>query len=352
MSIRRNEASKKPVVFISHLSEEVEAALVVKSLLKDHLKESAEIFVSAVSIRPGDPWLESLFQNLESAVAEIILCSPAASERNWIHFEAGAGWMRKIPVMPLCFAGLTLRNLPDTLKHLHAVDASNRSGVEGLVNRVAREAGVSVPIIDCNGFLASIQEINARSSIGPAFPRFFETSADVQAELPDLIRNATRSILLCGIHFNISLANRISDYVAAMAAGVSLSFICIRAESSAVEQLAEFSGEEVEVLRGECQMTYIYYEKLKRAHAKQKENGGEKPGKLNLRFARKPPASRSYVFDHTGFGGKLIYVPYLQLRDSTQCPAVLMQSNHSVYPAFLQSSLIQMETSELFYQSD
>jgi len=33
-------------------------------------------------------------------------------EKPWVNFEAGAGWVRDIPVIPLCHSGIQPSNLP------------------------------------------------------------------------------------------------------------------------------------------------------------------------------------------------------------------------------------------------
>ncbi|PWW84198.1 hypothetical protein CYK95_04780 [Clostridium perfringens] len=98
----------KPIVFISHITEEKELAYKVKELIEESFLEMMEVFVSSdgESITAGDRWLDNITNSLTSCVIELILCSSESIKRPWINFEAGAGWIRKIPVIPLCHSGM------------------------------------------------------------------------------------------------------------------------------------------------------------------------------------------------------------------------------------------------------
>jgi len=90
----------KPTIFISHISEEKELATILKKHLENDFLELIEVFVSSdtESIFAGSNWLDSISSALRDACTELVLCSKASVNRPWINFEAGAGWMKKIPV--------------------------------------------------------------------------------------------------------------------------------------------------------------------------------------------------------------------------------------------------------------
>jgi len=94
----------KPVVFISHISEEVRLAVIFKQHIAADFLNLIEVFVSSdtESISAGKNWLTSIDTALRNACIELILCSKASIKRLWINFEAGAGWMSGIPVVPVC----------------------------------------------------------------------------------------------------------------------------------------------------------------------------------------------------------------------------------------------------------
>ena len=95
-------------VFISHISSETELAQSLKKYLEKHFLGLLEIFVSSdrETIQAGSKWLEEVNEALKSADLQIILCSEESVGRPWVNFEAGAVWLRGIPVIPLCHSGL------------------------------------------------------------------------------------------------------------------------------------------------------------------------------------------------------------------------------------------------------
>ena len=56
--------------------------------------------------------MDSISKGLKDCAASFLLCSPASVQQPWIWFEAGAGWIRDIDVVPLCHSGMTPDRLP------------------------------------------------------------------------------------------------------------------------------------------------------------------------------------------------------------------------------------------------
>ena len=104
----------KPVVFISHITEEAKLA----ALIKDHIQKAfigmIDVFVSSdgSSIEPGTKWLAGISTNLQVAQAMLVLCSQASVKRPWINFEAGAAWVKNINTVPVCHTDMPRNGLP------------------------------------------------------------------------------------------------------------------------------------------------------------------------------------------------------------------------------------------------
>lgn len=107
-------AEAKTLVFISHITPEKEVAIAFKELIEESFLNMIEVFVSSdgESINMGQRWLESITVALKKCSIEIVLCSPQSVQRPWINFEAGAAWIRDIPVIPLCHSGMEPSKLP------------------------------------------------------------------------------------------------------------------------------------------------------------------------------------------------------------------------------------------------
>jgi len=122
------------------------AAKLKAALARDFL-QMLDVFVSSdgESISAGDDWLKSIDDALEQSALMLILCSPSSIRRPWINFEAGAAWMRKIPLIPLCHAGLTPGDLPAPLSFRKGLLLTDSRGLQQLYARIARELDCATP---------------------------------------------------------------------------------------------------------------------------------------------------------------------------------------------------------------
>ncbi len=147
-------------VFISHIAEEIDLAVLLKEQIADDFLGKVECFVSSdtESILAGHNWLTSVEDALKSASVEVILCSPAAIRRPWINFEAGAGWMRGIPIVPICHSGLSPRRLPMPMTVLQAISASDPAGLHALYKTIASRHELRVPPPRFDSLIAKIIE--------------------------------------------------------------------------------------------------------------------------------------------------------------------------------------------------
>ena len=103
----------KPILFISHITEERDFALALKDVFKDIYGEQLSVFVSSskTNIDLGDNWIEKVNYNLENMSMMIVLCSKESYKRNWINYEAGVGIGKNILVIPVIYGNLTIKEL-------------------------------------------------------------------------------------------------------------------------------------------------------------------------------------------------------------------------------------------------
>lgn len=151
-------------IFISHISSETELAQSLKNSLKKHFLGLLDIFVSSdkETIQAGTKWLDEVDTALKSADFQIVLCSNESVGRPWVNFEAGAAWIRGIPVIPLCHSGLRPTDLPTPLSMLQAVECSKPDALYKLYDIVAKTLGVDVPGIDFEQLSSEIREIEKK----------------------------------------------------------------------------------------------------------------------------------------------------------------------------------------------
>jgi hypothetical protein len=176
----------KTTVFLSHIAEEAELGAILKVSLERDFLSMVNIFVSSHSdsLRPGAKWLQQVDIELTKAAVLIVLASPISVQRAWVNFEAGAGWSKNVPVIPLCHSGMTPGGLPLPLGLLQAFQASDAAKLRELYKVIADAMGCSVPALDGSALVAEIVQFEAAYGL--------ETSALVElrairSKVPDLL---------------------------------------------------------------------------------------------------------------------------------------------------------------------
>ncbi|MBC6316746.1 toll/interleukin-1 receptor domain-containing protein [Listeria grandensis] len=150
---------EKKLIFISHITEEKDIALKLKGIIEKSFLGMIDVFVSSddKDLTMGSKWLGQISTALERASVEIVICSPYSITRPWINFEAGAGWVRNIPVIPLCHSGMKRSELPVPLNQLQAGEAKDINSIRGILSTISTSLGSSVPDIDLSIFLEEIE---------------------------------------------------------------------------------------------------------------------------------------------------------------------------------------------------
>lgn len=157
---------EKPIVFISHITEEKEMALELKKLIEESFLGMLSVFVSSDenSISSGSRWLDNITSALGNCAIELILCSPKSVKRPWINFEAGAGWVREIPVIPLCHSGMEPSLLPIPLNLLQAAKISEISNLKLIFPVLANSIGAKCPNVAFDDFINKMKDLEREYS--------------------------------------------------------------------------------------------------------------------------------------------------------------------------------------------
>lgn len=157
----------KPLVFLSHITEEAELADLFKTEIERVFLGMIEVFVSsdATSISVGNNWLDRITDGLRSTEAILVLCSPASIGRPWINFEAGAGWARSISVAPLCHSGLRPVQLPLPLNLLQGIEAHDETKLERLFAMLAGKLNSKTPAIDAKSLVSRVVDFESRYAL-------------------------------------------------------------------------------------------------------------------------------------------------------------------------------------------
>jgi hypothetical protein len=150
----------KPLIFVSHITEESEIAAALKSLIEETFHGAVDVFVSSTStsIRLGDEWLARIKHSLKTCSVAVVFVSSRSLDRARINFEAGAVWSREKPVVPLCHSGATKDDLPHPLGMLQAGNATEVKHLNDLFLHIAESFGGRPPEIDFSDLITKIRE--------------------------------------------------------------------------------------------------------------------------------------------------------------------------------------------------
>lgn len=138
-------------VFISHINEESALALTLKEWIESSFSGKCQVFVSSDKddIPAGTKWFERIEKALGDAGVLIVLCSAESLSRPWINFETGCGWMKNIPILPICHSAQRKATLPPPISRFQALDLDDPKFVFDLLSALAKHLNFpKVPRID------------------------------------------------------------------------------------------------------------------------------------------------------------------------------------------------------------
>ena len=149
----------KPTVFISHISQEAKLAELFKNQIVQDFLGMIDVFVSSdgTSIKVGNKWLDDVDAALKNAKVELIICSQESVRRPWINFEAGACWVKGIPVVPVCHSGLRPADLPVPLNMLHGIEATDAAKLQHMYAVLASKLNSTPPKQSFKTFVKEVQ---------------------------------------------------------------------------------------------------------------------------------------------------------------------------------------------------
>lgn len=126
-------------VLISHINEESSLALKLKDWIEPTFPGQCAVFVSSdpKDIPLGAKWLDEITGAMVSARILILICSPASIVRPWINFEAGCGWIKEIPIIPVCHSGQRRSALPPPLSAFQGIELERADFSKDLLEALA-----------------------------------------------------------------------------------------------------------------------------------------------------------------------------------------------------------------------
>jgi hypothetical protein len=159
-------------VFISHITEESKVASTLKEWIESTFIGKCSVFVSSdsESIPAGTKWFDEITKAITKSKILILLCSPRSIYKPWINFEAGCGWIKELPVIPICYGGLTKNDLPPPISALQSLDFDEQLP-EKLFRTLSKYLEIKrLPRINYNEMFSELDSAIEGVSVGSNIP--------------------------------------------------------------------------------------------------------------------------------------------------------------------------------------
>jgi|GEM_PF-1547149 len=139
----------KPTIFFSHSSQDQKQLARLKELFVQKTGGSIDVFLSSdgQSIPLGRNWVHQIEKALDSALVMIVFVSPDSMLSNWLYFESGFAYSKRIRVVPVGFLGIDLGDLFPPLSLLQGFNIKSEAGLNNilaLANEVFKHAHTEV----------------------------------------------------------------------------------------------------------------------------------------------------------------------------------------------------------------
>jgi hypothetical protein len=156
-------------IFISHITEDAAVATRLKLQLLEDFLDQFTVFQSSdtESIAAGENWFSSISKAIRDSSLFVILCSPIAVTRPWVNFEAGAAWMRDLPLIPACLHGLRPRDLVMPLSAYQGLELNDAQGLQRLYGRIAATLSCRSPAKDYTALATEFGSLPRLAQDGP-----------------------------------------------------------------------------------------------------------------------------------------------------------------------------------------
>jgi hypothetical protein len=219
----------KQLIFLSHIHEERDLAILLKNAIEMEFSGFIDVFVSSdgVSIPAGSNFLNRIESGLVNCVGAVYLLSPNSIKRSWINFELGAVWIRnilsvksggvEIPALPFCHSGITPGSLPQPISNLNGIEANKSSMLEFAFKSLQTAVGGSGPLrTDFDQLAVSVREFENKYTIQDNLSALFNLlnfNKEMSLRVLNNIKNSTGNSELVFQDTENTVADAVRDIV-------------------------------------------------------------------------------------------------------------------------------------------
>lgn len=130
----------KATIFFSHSSRDSKAIIYLKNLIQEKTGSMLNIFLSSdgQSIPFGTNWIHRIESGLENSIIMFVFVTPSSIKSNWIYFESGFAYSKKVRVIPIG-VGIEISDLKPPLNLLQGFNLSSEEGINNIIKIVNDE---------------------------------------------------------------------------------------------------------------------------------------------------------------------------------------------------------------------
>jgi len=128
----------KPIVFISHATKDKDILNKLLRLLQRNCSNTVTFFLSSdgQSVQFGSNWVYSIEKALNECNLLLSFISPNSVKSQWLLFEMGVAYSRKIKVVPIGILGIDLARLPPPISLLQGFNLASVDGLNNIINLI------------------------------------------------------------------------------------------------------------------------------------------------------------------------------------------------------------------------
>ena len=306
---------QKPLIFISHATSDEDIAFALREKLKIGFLGQFDTFLSAVDILAGDEWRHNIHSKLKECSLLIVIATSRSAHGAWVNYEIGAASIQEKKIIALISPGYSHKDLPSTYDTRQGINGSRLKDYDKMVDTLMLFLPNTMkPQLDFSDFIHYFKNFEKKAARCNSLIEVLEKSSMIQDKLPEWLNDTTKSVLMCGIHFQKSLSDHRCNYHDAIRRGVRFTFAVLDPKSRGIQDAALFCGIDPLELKQECVSGLTMLKNLR--HESRNLMGDSTDEAIEIILLRQRANARYYIFDREQSDGIVAFTPYTDIRPS------------------------------------
>lgn len=200
------DSPRPRILFLSHAAVDKDLAIQIKNSVEDSFPD-LRVFITTdpEASPPGDPWIKTIFENLEAARVVCVLGTERGLSRKWVWLETGAGWAKFGGIITCCVGKIRKSSLPIPFSWYTALDLDSEEGARSFFGLLGNEFGNPKKTPDLRSLANELARLDVRIAERHRLETSVKYATDIreQAErgwkkLDDYEKAALRQLFIFG----------------------------------------------------------------------------------------------------------------------------------------------------------